>query len=335
MRHVVVCAAAISMLVATSARADDAALAEALFQEGIRLLEQGSTDEACTKLARAVELAGPTAIGGTLKLADCREKQGRPATAWALYRKAYAFAQRSGDARAADAEASAARLDPTLPRLVVRVSPELASNQGLTLRRGDEPIPREAWGLAAPVDPGVVVVVAEVTAGSPHETRVTIPPGPKTHEVVIAPWSCATTPGCVESPKEKPEPAPVKTSPTGDEPSRFGSLGIAGVVGGGAGVAVLGAALGVMVDAKSKYDDALAAPEHECGGGRCNLAGKVAIDDARVQGDIATGLTIGGAVLAAAGATMLVVDLVTPGSESERVSLEVGPAGVFVTGELW
>jgi hypothetical protein len=59
---------------------DDAA-AEALFLDGRRLMDLGKIDEACAKFD-ASEKPSP-ALGTLMNLADCEEKRGRIATAWA------------------------------------------------------------------------------------------------------------------------------------------------------------------------------------------------------------------------------------------------------------
>src|SRR5262245_18728599 len=65
-----------------SARADDSAAAQALFDQGRKLMESERWAEACPKLEESQRL---DPAGGTLlHLALCREHEGRIATAWVL-----------------------------------------------------------------------------------------------------------------------------------------------------------------------------------------------------------------------------------------------------------
>ena len=71
--------------------------AEVLFQEGKKLLKEGKIAEACDKLEASDRLE--SSIGTLLNLADCREKTGQLASAWAAFVKAAQSAKRSGDHR--------------------------------------------------------------------------------------------------------------------------------------------------------------------------------------------------------------------------------------------
>src|SRR5215471_2500246 len=65
--------------------------AEALFQEGRRLLSEGQTDEACARFAGSFAIEASS--GTLLNLASCHEKQDKTATAWAEYRAAARLAR--------------------------------------------------------------------------------------------------------------------------------------------------------------------------------------------------------------------------------------------------
>ena len=64
----------------------DKATAQALFDDGKRLLKEKSYAEACPKLAESMRL--DPALGTKLHLADCYEKNGQTASAWVLFREA-------------------------------------------------------------------------------------------------------------------------------------------------------------------------------------------------------------------------------------------------------
>src|SRR5271156_1769624 len=71
---------------APPASATDKVAAEALFEEGRRLVAAGSFADACPKFADSERL-DPSG-GALLNLASCYEKLGRSATAWVTYREA-------------------------------------------------------------------------------------------------------------------------------------------------------------------------------------------------------------------------------------------------------
>src|SRR5262245_65102433 len=101
-------------------KAADKTTAEALFAEGRRLMAAGKYARACPKLEASQKL--DPGVGTLLNLADCYEKNGQTASAWAQFVEAASEARRLGDARreqAANARADA--LEPRLGRLTIAV----------------------------------------------------------------------------------------------------------------------------------------------------------------------------------------------------------------------
>src|SRR4051812_46885407 len=92
----------------------DVATAEALFQEGRKLMAEGRFGEACDRFAASRRL--DPGVGTSLNLADCLEKQGRTATAYGMFNETAREAQKVGDTRGREAEALA-RARALEPRL--------------------------------------------------------------------------------------------------------------------------------------------------------------------------------------------------------------------------
>src|SRR5437868_3103320 len=105
--------------------------AEALFQEGRQLLEEGHVDEACLRLAESYWQE--PASGTLLNLARCHQAQGKIATAWAEYAAAARLSRAQGrEDRARAAEERASALEPKLSRLKLRMSEPPAGLKVLT-----------------------------------------------------------------------------------------------------------------------------------------------------------------------------------------------------------
>src|SRR5690348_1000013 len=76
--------------------ASQKATAEALFEEGRKLMAEGKVAEACPKFADSEQLDASSST--LLNLASCYEKLGRTASAWATYREAASLANANGRA---------------------------------------------------------------------------------------------------------------------------------------------------------------------------------------------------------------------------------------------
>ena len=188
-------------LACSTARAQgpsDAAAAEALFNEAQRLAQAGKYEQACPKYAESVRLE--EGIGVRLYLADCYERMGRTASAWAQFREAEDLATKQDDKRAATARQRAAALEPQLARLVVQVEPG-ADAPALEVRRDDTLVGRAQWGLPVPVDPGPHTVVATAPGKKPRRLDLAVTPG--------APAVASIGPLDDDAPGETAAPAPV------------------------------------------------------------------------------------------------------------------------------
>jgi len=104
------------------------AAAESLFDDALKAMKSGHFAEACPKLEESERI--DPAIGTLLYLAECYEKSGRTASAWATFREAASAAQAQGETdRTRVAAARADRLQPSLSKLTLKVVPENARIQ--------------------------------------------------------------------------------------------------------------------------------------------------------------------------------------------------------------
>jgi hypothetical protein len=133
------------------AQTPEAASGRSLFHEARALFEQGRTDEACVKFEQSERI--DPAPGTELGLAACWEKQGRLASAWAMFGRAErsAIAANRGE-WAEHARGKRAELEASLPRLRLRMPG--GSAPGLELRLDGAAIANEELANPIPVDPG-------------------------------------------------------------------------------------------------------------------------------------------------------------------------------------
>src|SRR4051812_18986266 len=97
MKHLVPLAVAVALswpFAALAQTEHDQVTAEALFQDGRRLMGAGQYEAACRKFAASQRL--DPGVGTMLNLADCHEQLGLTATAWAEYHDIVAAARAAG-----------------------------------------------------------------------------------------------------------------------------------------------------------------------------------------------------------------------------------------------
>ena len=138
---------------------------------------------ACPKFKASYELDPG---GGTLlNLADCYEKEGKPALAWTTFKEALVIAQRDANqSRVEFAKTHLGALDPTLSYVTVNVASPV---DGLTVTVDGTALRPAAWGVAVPVDPGSHVVRAEAPSRKPFEQTLEIPTDGGHREVIGVP----------------------------------------------------------------------------------------------------------------------------------------------------
>ncbi len=148
------------------------AAAQALFDQAKSLMAERRYSEACPKLAASQAL--DPAVGTRLNLADCLEKLGHTASAWAEFRAAAAAARAKGQT---ERENIARKRAAALERVLVRLSvvPPPGSNDAIEIRKNGTILERGSWGVALPVDPGRHVVEASISGDHVFRTEVNVP----------------------------------------------------------------------------------------------------------------------------------------------------------------
>jgi hypothetical protein len=297
------------------------ASAEALFEEGRRLMSEGKLEEACPKFADSHKL---DASSGTLiNLGSCYEKLGRTASAWASYEEAGSLAASSGRAdHVAVAERRAGALKPLLARAKVLVA---TPTDGLEIKRDGVTVTKGEWGLPIPIDAGAHTYVATAPGHQPWTLTVTVAKAAEGGRPVVVD---VTVPALERSPEaapaltipeksEAPDPGPKAPPPPTStwHPQRTAAL-----VAGGIGVVGLGIGAIFAVTAKSTYTTSLdSCPRDK---NLCTPNGVSQRDDAIRQATFSTAFVGVGL----AGATLGTVLWLTAPKAASTVAVQVAPA---------
>lgn len=304
------------------------AAAEALFQEAVELMGQNRLEDACAKYQASHDL--DPAIGTLLRLADCYDRVGRSASAWALFVEAETVAIRAQQTERAEiAGTRAAELKQRLSNVRLQIE-EPGAIEGLKIAVNKADIPEPSWGTALPFDPGTVKVQVSAPGYEPWSTEVEVPVGPAETSVRIPvlermPEESAAAPIGLTS---STEPVPAQETP------RASSQATWGYVAGGVGLASLAAAGVLGYRAYSLNQDSLnlcATDDPNA----CTTQGKNLRDDAAQYGTYATiaggvggGLLITGLVLVLTAPSSTPLETATP---RLRVLADAGPRGASVT----
>jgi hypothetical protein len=305
---------------------EDRAVAETLFQQGRRLMDEKRFADACPKLEESQRIAP---AGGTLlNLAACHEAVGRIAAAWAEYRDAEAQAKKTGRRdREEIARARSEALGPLVPKLIVVVPREVAALAPRITRDGSE-IGAAAWGIEIPLDPGPHVVRATAPGHVSWETRVELQPS-KTARVAVpvlepepAPVASAPASATPTLPPSAPPPGPTSAPVTVPPPAGPGAQRVAGWALTGAGALALGvgAYFGVRAYDKRAESDA------RCNGSLCTPDGFALNEDAASAARTANLFAIVGVAMLAGGLTLT---LTAPTRPSEVSLAPMGPGGAL------
>ena len=350
LRSVMTVALAASALArpAAAQTAADKAAAEGLFDQGRAAMQEGDFGKACGLLERSQHI--DPAVGTLLYLAECYEKSGRTASAWATFREAADAAMAAKDPqRARTGRERSQRLEPVLSRLTIQVVPETQQIPGLTVDRRDKPIQPALFNVAVPTDPGEYTITASAPGYEPLTLAITVPERGGRVSITIPPLRKSADPDkdATATPPGTPPPgATTVAKPAGPAdasgaavslstaPSEMQSSGqrTMGLVVGAAGVVGVGIGTFFGLRAFSKYGDA----KDLCPGTNCTSAdGPVLADEAR-NAATAANIAFGVGLVALAGGAVLY--LTAPSAERaaapRTLHAKVGPGSIVLGGSF-
>jgi hypothetical protein len=307
---------------ATAQPLGDAEKANALFEEGKQLMGAQRFKEACQRFEGSdAAFASGRAL---LNLADCLEKDGRFASAWAKFQACVVRARAAGlsdvEKYASD---RAAALAPKLARLVL--VPALVDAGGVSIAVDGREVERRLWdGLM--VEPGPHSVVATLPPNKSWRGEVVAgAPGSRVNLTVPALEAGGASVALVPSPALAPAPAP-SSEPSGQRP--LGTQRLVAIAAGAVGVVVLGGGIYLGLSAKSSYDNPSCGAAIHAQPNQCNSAMGVA-----EQGSADTKASFSTAAFIVAGAALAggaVLWFTAP--KGVEVGAGVTPAGLVLRG---
>jgi hypothetical protein len=251
----------------------DKALATQLFDDAEKLMAASNYAGACAKYAESQRL--DPQLGTLLHAADCYEKAGKIASAWASFKEAVEVAARrnaSGqkEPREQIARSRAAALETKVSHLMISVT---NPDPNLEVLQDDRPVGRAVWGSAFPVDPGPHSVTARAPGHKTWSNNVDVGASGAKVEVVVPPLELEGAPVAPPAPAAPPAPStapmpqpqqqpfvPAATYPASPEPAKAetttgGGSRTAGFVLAGVGVAGIATGIVFGLQRNSKVDE--------------------------------------------------------------------------------
>ena len=326
-RSLLVALVALSLSTGVVARAQEGnnaekvAAAKALFDQGQTLMDQKKFGDACAKFRASNDQVQK--VGTLLNLADCYEKNGQNASAWATYNDAIGLGRRQGRPEfEVFAKKKTADLEPTL-LLMTLVVPHDVMVDGLVVTRDRVKLDDGAWGVPIPVDPGTHVIEATAPKKLPWKGTIEITPDKKTAEIKVGPLA--------DAPVDAPIIEREVVTRVVERQGTWTPLRLAGVVTASAGaVALVGGGVfgGVAMSTWKTAKDGCGINYPVCDF-NSDSPGKA--DQAKTFATLSTVLFIGGAAAVSAGVLMFVLGGPKK-QEAARVFPLVGPGSVGLGG---
>lgn len=301
-----------ALVPARSARAQaahDPVGAEALFRSAYDLLDKGDWAGACPKFAASQEL--DPAVSTMIKIAQCKEHEGKLAESWYELQEALKLNHEKSDQqekRRVELEVFAkkqiASVEQRLPHLRITIK---NPPPGVSIQRDGERLPAATLGDALPANPGehTVVVQAPGFVAERHEVKLT---EGQTFDLTI---ELTREPSRDAPPMLAPTVTPARDeAPPGVAPTSNPRRTVGFVVGGVGVAGLLTGSVLAIVDVQNISHPAAnesGTPQH---------ATAVAVQDAMI------GAFVAGAALTATGAALI---LTAPKSTSPATALRLSP----------
>jgi serine/threonine-protein kinase len=309
--------AAAASLVSPGLRAEpdarDRAAAEATFRQATALMDEQRFAEACEKFAASQQL--DPALGTLLHLADCYDRAGRTASAWALFREVEDRSRRAAQPdRERIARERAEALEGKLSKLELNVPAERRIG-GLEVKVGGSVIPSASWNTALPVDPGPTQVELSAPGKRSARLELTIAPGPSQQTLEVPALADAPRP----PPVTRANSGSAAAAPPGSTQKTIG------IVMSAAGLVALGVG-GYFGYRAHEQNNASKAQCRADDPNACTRVGFDRREAAKSSANLATIAGVSGAALMLGGLTVV---LTAPGSKREVAGLTLGWEGVW------
>lgn len=305
---------------AVAQTSSDKAAAEALFVEGRRLMEAGRYLDACPKFEASQRL--DPGVGTMLNLAECYEKSGRTASAWAEFREVISAA-RAADSKEREALARerASALEAKLTRLTIALSPEASGIVGIEVRRDGAVVDSAELATSIPMDPGKHVIEANAPGRQKWYKTIELSDSNRDVQVLVPGLHAVGDSSVAADASSENDRAASSASGSGQRTVAI----VAGAVG------IVGIAVGTVygLQASSKWEDAKGGCSnypYDCSSDA--LSGR---DKAKSFATVSTVGFVAGAVGIATGAVLW---FTADSSAEKRTSVGVGLGSVVVKGRF-
>lgn len=305
-----------------AARADDRkGAAQELFDAAMALMDKKSYADACPKLEESYKL--DEQIGTLYYLAECQEKTGLFASAWANYTDVADRARNLNKLKhAEEAQGRADALKSRLVKMIIVVPEDLKRVAGLAVTRNGVPVGAGQFGVPLPVDPIKHVIKVSATGKRAWETTVEATGEGNTMTVSI--------------PELKDEPDIVV--PGTPAPGGGGLSAQHGVAIAAGGVGLVGLGLGIGFGADTLGKTGAAKPLCNADLTQCTPEGVALHAQARTTATVSTATFIAGGVLVAGAAVLWITapkiggDATKKGEGRPALQVGLGPTGIAVRG---
>lgn len=309
--------AAVVSTASTARGNDNAAAAEALFQQGQGMVAKGNYAEACPKFQASYEF--DKQLGTLLNWADCLLHEGKVASSWARWEEGIDWAARVEDPRLAFARQQQKLAEGRLPRLTITVTNPV---EALRIERDSQPVPEGIYGTPLPIDPGPLTVTV-LRGEEVLETRDAIAAEKETTTIALDLRAIEQAHPVLAPPPPPPRPALPVPPPPPSQPYDATQRNV-GLIVGGVGIAAVLAAVGLEIGALVKKGQA--DEPDACVNQFCAPGGLEAAEDAKTFAEVGQWLGIGGLVATVVGTTIFLTSPPEPDDPA---------ADQRVTGSIW